>query len=101
MRSRSATPAAGAGTSAPATTPSYAIFMERVHPEDRPSLAQALDRAVRERSPFQHEYRIALPDGSIKHVQSVGLPDVTESADLEFVGTVMDITERRRADEAL
>jgi C4-dicarboxylate-specific signal transduction histidine kinase len=75
--------------------------MERIHAEDRPSLEQALDQAVRERSRFQHEYRIALPDGSVKYVQSVGLPDNTESANLEFVGTVMDITERRRADEAL
>ena len=75
--------------------------MERLHPEDRPSLEQALDRAIRERSRFQHEYRIVLPDGSVKHLQSVGQPDVTESSDLEFVGTVMDITERRHAEEAL
>jgi PAS domain S-box-containing protein len=86
----------------PATTQrSYAPFIERIHAEDRPSLEQVLDRAVRERSRFQHEYRIALPDGSLKYVQTVGLPDITESGDLEFVGTVMDITERRRAEEAL
>jgi predicted ATPase/signal transduction histidine kinase len=86
----------------PATTrPSYATFMERIHAEDRPSLEQAVQRAVRERSRFQLEYRIVLPDGSVKHLQSVGQPDVTESGDLEFVGTVMDITERRYADEAL
>ncbi|SEE73765.1 PAS domain S-box-containing protein [Rhizobiales bacterium GAS191] len=86
----------------PATTqPSYATIMERIHPEDRPSSEQALERAVRERSRFQREYRIVLPDGSVKHLQSVGQPDITASGDLEFVGTVMDITERRRAEEAL
>jgi signal transduction histidine kinase len=86
----------------PATTrPSYATFMERIHPEDRPSFEQAIQRAVRERSRFQHEYRIVLPDGSVKHLQSVGQPNVTESGDLEFVGTVMDITERRYTEEAL
>jgi predicted ATPase/signal transduction histidine kinase/GAF domain-containing protein len=86
----------------PATTrPSYAAFVERIDAEDRPSLEQAIQRAVRERSRFQHEYRIVLPDGSVKHLQSVGQPDVTESGDLEFVGTVMDITERRHAEEAL
>jgi PAS domain S-box-containing protein len=86
----------------PATTrPSYATFMERIHAEDRPSFEQAIQRAVRERSRYQHEYRIVLPDGSVKHLQSVGQPDVTESGDLEFVGTVMDITERRHAEEAL
>jgi signal transduction histidine kinase len=81
--------------------PSYATFMDRVHLEDRPAFERAVDQAVRERSRFQHEYRIALPDGSIKYLQSVGQPDSVESDDLEFVGTVMDITERRRAEEAL
>jgi len=86
----------------PATTqPSRATFMERIHAEDAPLLEQAIRRAVRERIRFQHEYRIVLPDGSIKHLQSVGQPDITETGDLEFVGTVMDITERRRAEEAL
>ncbi|SDR58891.1 PAS domain S-box-containing protein [Rhizobiales bacterium GAS113] len=112
-------PAVGAGRSAPArsprprstfrifgfdpatTQPSYATFMERIHPEDRPSSEQALERAARERSRFQRQYRIVLPDGSVKHLQSVGQPDITASGDLEFVGTVMDITERRRAEEAL
>jgi PAS domain S-box-containing protein len=86
----------------PATTrPSYATFMGRVQPEDRPSLEQVLKGAVRERTRFQHEYRIALPDGSVKHLQSVGQPDIGASGDLEFIGTVMDITERRHAEEAL
>jgi C4-dicarboxylate-specific signal transduction histidine kinase len=75
--------------------------MERVHAEDRPSFEQVHERAVRERSRYQREYRIVLPDGSVKHLQSVGQPDITESGDLEFVGMVMDITERRRAEEAL
>jgi PAS domain S-box-containing protein len=81
--------------------PSFATFMERIHPEDRPSFEQVLDQALRDRSRFQHEYRIALPDGSVKYLQSVGQPDSTESGDLEFVGTVMDMTERRHAEEAL
>ncbi|HEY2132523.1 MAG TPA: ATP-binding protein [Acetobacteraceae bacterium] len=86
----------------PATTrPSYATFMERIHPEDWPVLEQALARAVRERSRFQQDYRITLPDGSVRHLQSVGQPDSAESGDLEFVGTVIDMTERRRAEEEL
>jgi C4-dicarboxylate-specific signal transduction histidine kinase len=86
----------------PATArPSNATFMERVDPEDRPSFEHAIQRAVRERSRFQHEYRIVLPDGSVKHLQSVGQHDVAQSGDLEFVGTVMDITQRRHAEESL
>jgi signal transduction histidine kinase len=89
------------GFDAATTQPSYTTFMERIDAEDRSSLEQALDRAVRERSRFKHEYRIALPDGSVKHLQSVGQPDITESSGIEFVGTTMDITERRRAEEAV
>jgi PAS domain S-box-containing protein len=86
----------------PATTrPSHATFMERVHSEDKRWLEQDIERVVRERCRFQHEYRIVLPDGSDKHLQSVGQPDIGASGDLEFVGTVMDITERRHAEEAL
>jgi hypothetical protein len=46
--------------------------MERVHPEDRPLFEQILERAVREKSDFEHNYRIILPDGSIKFIRSVG-----------------------------
>ncbi len=84
-----------------ATQPSYATFMERIEPGDRLAFEQTLEGAVRNKSPFQMEYRITLPDGSVKRLQSVGRPDITSSGELEFVGTVMDITERRRAEEAL
>ena len=86
----------------PATIqPSYATVLEHIHPEDRPMLEQAHAQAAREGARWQQEYRIILPDGSVRHIQSVGQPDRTESGELEFVGTVMDITERRRAEEAL
>ena len=83
------------------TQPTYDVYLSRVHPEDRAALEHALDRAVRNKSQFQCEYRIILPDGSIKILQSVGQPDSTEGRDLQFVGTVMDITERKRAELAL
>jgi PAS domain S-box-containing protein len=79
--------------------PSYSLFMERVHPEDRPLFEQILERAVREKSDFEHNYRIILPDGSIKFIRSVGQFFVTQSGDLEFIGTVMDITDLKRAEE--
>jgi PAS domain S-box-containing protein len=81
--------------------PSHSTFMDRTHAEDRPMLERVLDRAVRERRRFQHEYRIILPDGSVKHVQTVGQPEVIDSGEVEFIGTVMNVTERRRAEEAL
>jgi PAS domain S-box-containing protein len=81
--------------------PSYMTFTERIHPEDRPPFEQALASAVRDGSAFQREYRIILPDRSVKRLQTVGKPGRTASGELEFFGTVMDITERRRAEEAL
>jgi PAS domain S-box-containing protein len=84
------------------TKASLAAFWERVHPEDRPALEQAVDRAMREKRDFDNEFRIVLPDGSIRHVHGVGNAVVNEFDDLvEFIGTTRDITERKRAEEAL
>jgi PAS domain S-box-containing protein len=80
--------------------PSSSLFMERVHPEDRAPFKELLSRAVREKSDFEHEYRIVLPDGSIKFLRTLGQPRVSSSGELEYIGTVMDITERQRAEEA-
>jgi signal transduction histidine kinase len=84
-----------------AEQPSYAVYLRRVHPQDLPVLEQTILRAARETSSFQHEYRIVLPDGSVKYVQSTGHPDIDAGGEVEFVGTVIDITERRHAEEAL
>lgn len=81
--------------------PSYAKYMQRIHPEDHSSVERTLAEAALKKCMFSHEYRIVLPDGSIKHVQSTGHPDKNTSSDLEFVGTVLDITERRHAEEAV
>jgi PAS domain S-box-containing protein len=84
------------------TKPSLGIFWQRVHPEDRPVLENAFDRAVREKRDFDSEFRIVLPDGSIRHVHGVGHAVVNESDDfVEFIGTTIDITERKWAEEAL
>jgi PAS domain S-box-containing protein len=79
--------------------PSYRMFLQRIHPEDRPRAEQTIDRAVRERSDFVQEYRLVLPDGSIKYVHTVGHPVVNESGGFEFIGTAMDVTDLKRAEE--
>jgi signal transduction histidine kinase len=86
----------------PAAGPrSHLHYRERAHPDDRPALVHVLDTAIRDQRAFQHEYRIVLPDGVVKHVQLAGRPDTDASGALEFAGTIMDITERKRAEEAL
>src|SRR4029077_9090436 len=80
------------------TKPSFQLFMETVHSEDRSTIEQNLDRAVREKSGFDLEFRIAA-DGSIKHVQGVGRPVFGESGEVDhYTGTTVDISERKRGE---
>src|SRR3984957_19968287 len=53
------------------TEPSFQLFLETVHPNDRSFIERGLDEAIKEKRGFDLEFRIALPDGSIKHVQGV------------------------------
>jgi PAS domain S-box-containing protein len=80
-------------------TPSHSLFMERIHPEDRGPFEELLNRAVQDKSDFEKHYRIVLPDGSIKFLRSVGQALVSSSNELEFIGTVMDVTDLKRAEE--
>jgi PAS domain S-box-containing protein len=82
--------------------PTFQLFWDRVHSEDRSLVQQTLDEAIRERSGFTLEFRIVLPDGSGKHLHGVGHPALSAAGDVdEYVGTTMDITERKRGEEAL
>jgi len=72
-----------------------------IHPEDMPLVTQILERAIRERSSFEVDYRIVRPDGSIRHHRGLGRPTVTESDELQFIGTAADVTDRKQADEEL
>jgi len=81
---------------------SYPMILQWIHPEDRSHVQQTFDEAVRERSDYELEYRVVRPDGMIKHIYSLAHPVFNESGDLtEYVGTVMDITERKRAEDEL
>ena len=68
--------------------------MPRMHPEDRAKVAEAKDRAIREKSDYEVDHRILLPDGTLKYTHTVGHPVVNASGEVEeFVCTMMDITE--------
>jgi PAS domain S-box-containing protein len=80
--------------------PSFASSFERIHPEDRPALAETIERAVRKKMDFQTEYRLVLPDGTRRNVRIHSHPVLNASGELiEYIGTVMDITEQKRAEE--
>ena len=84
------------------TTLNLDLIVKLRHPEDRAIAEQTLNDAVREKRDFEFESRIVLPDGSIRHVRSVGRPVVNDAGVLvEFVGAVMDVTEGKTREEAL
>jgi PAS domain S-box-containing protein len=81
------------------TEPSFQLFLETVYPEDRSFIERGLEEATRQKSGFDMEFRIALADGSIKHVQGVGRPILGESGDVDrYIGTTVDITGRKRGE---
>jgi PAS domain S-box-containing protein len=81
--------------------PTRELFLQRVHPEDRALVQQTLERARSEVNGFDFEYRLIMPDGSVKHVRAVvrALKDASDS--VEFVGAVMDVTAAKRAEQLL
>ncbi len=82
--------------------PAWEKRLQRVHPEDRVKWQELIDRAMREKSDYEVEFRIILPDGAVKHIRTVGHPVLNASGDLvQFVGSSTDITERKQAEEAL
>jgi PAS domain S-box-containing protein len=82
--------------------PAFEERLQRTHPEDRAKWLGAIDRAIAEKSNYEVEFRILLPDGSVKHIQTVGHPVLNASGDLaQFVGSSTDITQRKLAEEAL
>jgi len=82
--------------------PDWKRRLQRVHPEDRARWQGAIERAIAEQSGYEVEFRILLPDGTIKYIHTIGHPVLNASGDLtEFVGSATDVTERRRAEEAL
>ena len=77
----------------------YEELIRGAHPDDRPALAEVLERGRRSRESFALEYRILRPDGEVRHVHvqgKVGLD--AEGRPERLVGAVQDITERTRAD---
>jgi PAS domain-containing protein len=74
------------------------FFLGRIHPEDRAGAEREFAEAGVAKVSYESDYRIILPDGSIKNIHTIGHPVFNEAGELvEFVGTAMDVTEQRRA----
>src|SRR5580692_5880753 len=81
------------------TNPTLDLVFKRVHPEDRDRLQELKDSATQNGMDLDIEHKVLLPDGVIRHVHVVAHAGRDNSGNLEYVGVVTDITERKRADE--
>jgi PAS domain S-box-containing protein len=82
--------------------PTLDLALERIHPEDRQLVQEVLNSAAQGERDFDFEHRLQMPDGSVKYVRVVGHPCThTGSDDLEYLGAVTDITERKRPEQEL
>jgi PAS domain S-box-containing protein len=83
------------------TKPTVELILRRVHPEDAARVKQTIERAAQDGKNFDHEYRLLMPDRSVKYVHVVAHAARDESDELEFIGAVMDTTDSKRAEKEL
>src|SRR5882724_11526861 len=70
----------------------------RLYPEDAPYFKDVIEHAIRDRTDFEADYRILLPNGAVKYIHAVGYPVVNASGDvIELIGTLMDVTQQCEA----
>ncbi|MFZ3333323.1 MAG: sigma 54-interacting transcriptional regulator [Candidatus Acidiferrales bacterium] len=81
-----------------AEQPTLDMLSQRIHPQDRALAQQVIERASETGSDFEHEYRLLLPNGAIKHVHALAQAFQDASGNLEFVGAVTDVSEQRQAE---
>jgi PAS domain S-box-containing protein len=86
----------------PATKMTLKTLLSRVHPEDRLSLQETIQKAIHDASHFETGYRIILENATIRHIRALGHPlRNAEGILVEFVGTHMDVTEQLQSRKAL
>ena len=82
-----------------AVKPTLELIFQRIHPDDRDLAQQAIDRLASERANLDIEHRLLMPDGSVKYLHVLARVSEPTSDDLEFVGAVTDVTQRKQAEQ--
>jgi len=82
-----------------AAKPTFDLVFQIIHPDDRVLARQVLDHAIKEKTDFDIEPRLLMPDGRIKHVHVIARAATT--GNLDFVGAVTDITAAKKAEEKI
>ena len=81
--------------------PTLELVFKRIHPDDIAFVRQTLDHATHGNANLDFEHRLLMLDGSVKHVRVLAQPAKTQAGALEFVGAVMDITEKKKIEDTL
>jgi PAS domain S-box-containing protein len=80
--------------------PDRELVLQRIHPDDRGRVLEYVVKALRDKEDYAAEFRIVLPEGTIKYIHGLGHPVFSSTGDLvEVVGTQVDVTERKRAEQ--
>jgi PAS domain S-box-containing protein len=85
----------------PQVTLTLELIGTRVHPEDLTLLQNMIERASSAASDFQYEHRLLMPDHSVKYLHMIAHGALNEDGELEYIGAVQDVTNRRLSEEAL
>jgi PAS domain S-box-containing protein len=82
--------------------PTFETIMARIHPDDRPRVEQRFAEALAAHADYVTDARVIQPDGTVRYISSLARPAFDASGALtEYVGTIVDVTERRESDAAL
>lgn len=85
----------------PGTLVTLERIATRVHPEDVHLMADMLEKAQRGDSDLEFHHRIVLPDHSVKHLHMIAHIAHNDFGRIEYIGAVLDITQRRLSEDAL
>src|SRR5215471_9278763 len=82
--------------------PRFEELFQRLHPDDQAASRERFEKGIRDKADFEWDYRIVHPEKGIRDIHAVGRAVLDGSGNLaEFVGTVMDVTERKRREQEL
>src|SRR4028119_173302 len=82
--------------------PNYTELIEKIHPDDQEPFQQATSQALALGTSYELDYRIVRPDGQVRYIEGRGEAVVNEQGQvIRLFGTALDITERKRVEEAL
>src|SRR5919199_728244 len=82
--------------------PTYSEFIQKFHPDDQEILQNAVDAAIAQGKSYQLDLRILRPDNSLRHIGARGQVNFNSEGQVVCLfGTILDITERKQAEEAL